>query len=225
MHQGGLFSALLVSAGTAIVGCSGHNVSADGTAGSHADGGTAGSPTGSHANGGAGGAAALRLAQGNLTLSVQKSTAANSNCPTSGKTYVLGAPTGPSGVSAGDRLIDGENGSSIHCSVRGSGPYTFDGTISGTSSENATAKVTITNGVISADGQQGTATISVFTPDLAGTFSSAEGGCAVSVVNQQIKHGSMWAMFSCPSVTLPASGQACSLGAISAFVLENCDGS
>jgi hypothetical protein len=221
MNKGRLFSLLLVSAGTAFVGCSGHNVSPDGAAGSHVSPEGA---AGSQAGGGAGGAGALRPAQGNLTLSVQKSADVSSNCPTPGKSYVVGAPKGPSSVSPGDRLIDGENGASIECSVLGSGPYTFSGTLRGTSSEADTVQVTITNGVIDADGRNGSATISVLTPDLAGTFSSAEGGCAVSVVNQQIKPGSIWAMFSCPSITAAPSGQ-CAIGATSTFVFENCSGS
>src|SRR6187551_2268097 len=74
-----------------------------------------------------------RPPQGNLTLSIQKP--ATGTCPVPGKTYIVGNPKGPSSGSAGDRLVDGQNGASIKCSVKGSGPLTFSGSIKGTSSE------------------------------------------------------------------------------------------
>jgi hypothetical protein len=220
MNRAWWFSLLLVSGGTALAGCSGANET-DATS-EHAAG---------HAGSGAGGADSVaggaghptsRPAQGNLTLNIQSLN--RMSCPVAGKVYVLGDPQGPNTVTPGDRLVDGVNGASIECSVRGTGPYTFSGTISGISSEDATVEATITNGVVNADKLSGSATFSVHTPDLGSTFSSESGGCTVNVIAENVKSGSLWASISCPSVTSPSTGQVCAIGSISAFVLENCDG-
>jgi hypothetical protein len=164
-----------------------------------------------------------------MTISIQKPTTGTLNCPVPGKTYQVGNPKSPSPTDFGDRLIDGEHGASIKCSVHGSGPYTFSGTIKGTSSEKDPVTLTITSGVVNADKTTGTATVAVYTPQLAGTFSSAEGACTITVVGQQIKAGSVWATIACDSVTSSSTGQGCSIGPVSStittFVLENCDGS
>ncbi|MEI9953076.1 MAG: hypothetical protein WDO74_29870 [Pseudomonadota bacterium] len=164
MDRALLASLVLLNAGTALVACSGVSVTAEGAAGSHAGGGASGavSPPGG-GSAGAGGAPVLRPAQANLALSLQPTTGAV-NCPVPGMTYVVGNPDGPTDVTPGDRLIDGEHGASIMCSVRGSGPYTFSGTIHAASSQNDPVTVTITNGVINADKRTGSATVSVITP-------------------------------------------------------------
>jgi hypothetical protein len=166
-----------------------------------------------------------RPAQGNLNLSVQQALVGAANCPVPGKTYVVGNPKGPTAAVPGDRLIDGQNGASIKCSVHGGGPFTFSGTIKGLSSESDKVALTITNGTVNADKLTGTATIAVNTPQLAGTFTSAEGGCTISVVNQNVKGGSIWATAKCESVTEPTTAKTCAVGDTTTFILENCDGS
>jgi len=166
-----------------------------------------------------------RPPQGNVTLSVQKPTTGSLTCPVPGKTYVVGNPKGPTTAAPGDRYIDGENGATIACSVKGGGPFNFSATIKASSTESDKVTMTITSGVINADKKTGTATVGVFTPQLAGTFISPEGGCAVSVVGDNVKPGSLWATVSCPIINYPSTGQACSVGSITTFVLENCDGS
>ena len=164
-----------------------------------------------------------RPAQGGVTLSIEKS---NATCPVPGKTYEVchSKGHGPTNAAAGDRLIDGESGASIKCSVKGNGPYSFSGNIHGLSTENELVTVTITNGVISADKTTGTGTVNVYTPTVMG-FISAEGTCVFNVVNQQVKGGSLWATFSCPSITQASTSQVCAVGTTSAIVFENCDGS
>src|SRR6188508_1440790 len=68
-------------------------------------------------------------AKGNATLSVQQPTTGPATCPVPGKTYVVGNPKAPTTISAGDRFIDGENGATIKCSVKGGGPFSFSATI------------------------------------------------------------------------------------------------
>ena len=166
-----------------------------------------------------------RPAQGNLTLSITRA-AGNTSCPVPGQTYGIGNPKPPTLIpqSYGDRLIDGDNGSSIKCSVKGSGPFTFSGTIKATTPQSDKVTLTITNGVINADKATGTATIAVSTPQLGGTFTSADGACVINVVNSQVKAGSVWAGATCATVTDPSTTNVCAVAATTNFVLENCEG-
>src|SRR4051812_18272959 len=168
-----------------------------------------------------------RPAQGNMTLSIGDPTGAK--CPASAKTYQVGNPTAPSITAVpnedGDRLIDGEKGASIKCSVTGSGPYNFSATIKALSSESDKVTLTVTNGIINADKATGSATVAVNTPQLSGnSFVSEPGACVVSVVNQNVKAGSLWASVSCAKVTLASTGQSCAVGMTTNFIVENCEG-
>jgi len=172
-----------------------------------------------------------RPARANVKLSVQKPVAGTGNCPVPGKTYDVGNPKPPTlppppPGSPGDRLTDGEHGASIQCSVKGSGPFTFSGNIKATSGEGDPVTIGV-SGSVNADKVSGTAKISVFTKELGGSFSSAADGCTVTVVNGNVKAGSVWASISCPSITNPSTAQECSVGpvdrTISNFVFEDCD--
>lgn len=166
-----------------------------------------------------------RPAQGNLTLSLQPPTMGTGTCPVPGRTYVIGNPNGPNSNNAGDRIIDG-HGATIKCSVQGNGTFTFSGTIKGTTGTTPSDQVTLTmtNGTINST--TGTVTASVNVTQLAGNFSSPAGGCMVSVVGDNVKPGSLWATVMCPTISDPsAPGKSCSVGPITTFVLENCDGS
>jgi hypothetical protein len=147
------------------------------------------------------------------------------SCPVFGKTYQVGNPDSPNADMLGDRFIDGENGATIKCSVKGSGPFNFSGTIKAASKESDQVTMTITNGVVNADKKGGTATVSVYTPQLAGSFASPEGSCTVKVLRDEVKPGSIYAQIKCPLITYPSTGQGCSVGDTTTFVLENCDGS
>jgi len=137
---------------------------------------------------------------------------------------VLGDPKGPTNLSPGDRLIDGEQGASISCSVLGTGPYTFSGAIRATTAQGELVDLEMTDGSIT--GETGSVTLSVATPQLASRFRSTAGGCAVTVLGENIKPGSVWASVACPTITDPSTpGATCSVGPVSTFVFENCDGS
>jgi hypothetical protein len=122
------------------------------------------------------------------------------------------------------KIIDGQNGSTVRCSVSGGSTFTFTGNImlGGQGLE-------ISDGTLGAD-KKGTARITVTKSDQPGFSHSlrspAPPDCTVDAVgvagaNQfQVKAGSMWASFSCPTV-LAEPTDACKAGGI--FVLENCD--
>jgi hypothetical protein len=209
MNRVWLLSVLLLSGSACSVACSGSQASSDDAAGK--------------SSGSSGSASLLPPAQGNVTLSIQKLD--SSSCPVASRTYVVGNPRGPNSVNPGDSLIDGEHDAKVSCSVRGNGSYTFSATIQARSSDNDPITLRISDGVINPDGKTGSATIGLFTPQLTSTFSSPESGCLVTVVNEQVKPGSLWATFTCPSISQPATAQACGIGSTSTFVLENCDGS
>jgi hypothetical protein len=126
-------------------------------------------------------------------------------------------------------VVDGDNGTMVSCSVQGKGPFTFSGSLQATATDAAQDPITVafSNGVVNSDKKTGTVTVSVFTPQLDAPYSSGDMPCTVTVINGQIKGGSIWADFSCPSLTTPPSG-VCTSGvapSISTVVFENCDGS
>ncbi|MEI9948621.1 MAG: hypothetical protein WDO74_06450 [Pseudomonadota bacterium] len=161
-------------------------------------------------------------------MSIQRPVTGTTNCPVTGKTYVVGHPDAPTPpMDAGDRFVDGE-GATIKCSVKASSSgFAFSGTITAPSSEKDPVTVSFTNGAISADKVNGTATVYVYTKEVQGFTSTAP--CTVTVVSTNVKPGSLWATFSCPSIKDPTMPQECSIGpvgqTISNFVFENCDGS
>jgi hypothetical protein len=149
-------------------------------------------------------------------------------CPDSGTSYYVARDTSSraSQASAGQSVIDGTNGAKISCSVRPSGAgYTFSGSFTGTTlyAPNYPITVTFSNGMIGDDKVKGTAAISVLTPKLGGTFNS-DMPCPITILEGAIKPGSMWAEFTCPTVSLPLTG-VCTVDTDSVVVFENCDGS
>jgi hypothetical protein len=164
-------------------------------------------------------------AKGDATLSVQQPPTGAATCPVPGKTYVVAKKKGPNTTDAGDRFIDGEDGATIKCSVKGGGPFTFSATIRALSTESAPVTLTLTSGVINADKLTGSATLAVNTPELANTYTSAVGACTIGVVGGNVKAGSLWATISCPLITDSSTGKGCSIGTITTVVLENCEGS
>jgi hypothetical protein len=175
-------------------------------------------------SGASGGAGALP-GQGALTLQIG---GPSTTCPEPGMVYPVGKPA-PSDTDPGQSVIDGESGTAISCSVRGTGPYTFSGSMHATSTDQGRDPITVTfsNGTVNADKTMGTVSVGVFTPQLDSNFTSGSTPCVVTVIDHQVKRGSIWANFSCPSLTSPPSGE-CSSGVapnVSTLVFENCDGS
>ena len=166
-------------------------------------------------------------AQGAITLSVRLPTSSvKGTCPDSGTTYSAGSPIAPTISSPGNSLVDGDKGAHVSCSVRASGGgFAFSGSFapSSTMSEGYPITVTFNGGVVDASGN-GTVNIGVYTPKLSATYTSNP-ACTVKVLGSplQVKGGSIWASFSCPSITNPPSGL-CEVGS-SVIVFENCDGS
>ena len=164
-------------------------------------------------------------AEGGATLSIQSpsSGVSGTSCPVPGRTYEIGNPA-PTQSGPGESAIDGDKGASVKCSVKGNGPFTFSGTLNARNNEDKTpVSITFVDGQVGADKNSGTVSVIVSTLDLSSPFSSAAGACTVNVINQQIKPGSIWATFSCPSITTPPSGR-CTIGGNSVFVFENCEG-
>jgi hypothetical protein len=151
-------------------------------------------------------------------------------CPVSGQAYQIGATDSktkailaPTASDPGQSVISGESGSTISCSVRGGGGnFTFSGSLHAVTPQGDLVSVSFSNGTVGPD-FTGTADVSVYTPQLSGTFSSTS-SCAITVKNQQVKGGSIWATFSCGQIASPPSGL-CGIDASSAIVFENCSGS
>jgi hypothetical protein len=173
-------------------------------------------------------------AQGALTLSVGQPVVHVDGraCPAPGITYQIAATdsktkmvAAPSSITPGESLISGEQGSKISCSVKkSSSGFAFSGSIHGNSQPSGSVvDLQMQAGTIDATSLSGTVNVTVYTPELSGNFASVA-PCTVNVLQSQIKGGSMWASFSCPTVQYDPSG-ACGISSFSTVVFENCDGS
>jgi hypothetical protein len=122
---------------------------------------------------------------------------------------------GPTISNPGVRILDGEDKSKISCAVKGSGTFSVSGSI-----QYGSTSFTILGGSVTA-GASGTGQVSVYTAET-GSLSSASGTpCTFDVTggSLQIKPGSMWAEFNCPTLeTTPAV--ACAASGV--VILENC---
>lgn len=115
------------------------------------------------------------------------------------------------------RTVDGENNAQVSCKVSGS---SFSGRI-----VLGGRALSLANGTLGAD-KKGTAQITVTNSEaLSGSLISPSANCVVNAAkdgtnNFQVKDGSIWASFSCPSVEAPPNEYCTASGF---FVLENCD--
>lgn len=115
------------------------------------------------------------------------------------------------------RIVDGENSAQVSCKVTGS---SFSGRI-----VLGGRALSISSGTLGAD-KKGTAQITVTNSEsLSTSLISPTANCTVDAAGTasnkfQVKGGSMWASFSCPSVEA-APNEYCTAGGF--FVLENCE--
>jgi hypothetical protein len=145
-------------------------------------------------------------------------------CPSNGKHYSLGnpAPT-TSEVDPGSTLINGSKGATVGCTVSGGGTFSFSGSLDAISTEGSTVRIDFTNGVINPPDSNGTITgtaaSDLYTSDLLEVVSTGATPCTLSVINQQVKPGAIWASFTCSSETAPPSDSCNSSGVI---VFQDC---
>jgi hypothetical protein len=150
-------------------------------------------------------------------------------CP-SGAALTFDVPnindTKPAEVLDGDtylhKIIDGEDTSTVNCSVKGKSTFTFGGRIA-----LGPRAIEISNGTMGAN-MKGTARITLTDSGMPG-FSHALSApsvtsctidaSAMTASGFQVKAGSMWASFSCSSVEAQPSDYCKADGF---FVLENC---
>ncbi len=175
-------------------------------------------------------------AQGAATLFVHPPSPSvnQTTCPVPGTTYQVGAPdlkqcpnspTGaPTASCPGGSIISGENGSTISCSVKGSGgSFNFSGSLIAVTAQGQKVDLEFSSGVVTADGTPGPVSISILTPELQGTGGLSTAACTASVLQTQVKGGSIWASFNCPQIGASEKQYLC--GADGVIVFENCSGS
>ena len=143
-------------------------------------------------------------------------------CPVVSLTSALPAVDGPSMLDANTyvkHIADGEGAATVSCKVSGNLRFTFEGSL-----QLGRVALKIQNGVLG-DDRLGTADITVADAQaLQGSLSSAT-PCSIDATNSagqqfQVKAGSIWAAFDCPSVEQPPSSSCAASGV---FVLENCE--
>lgn len=143
-------------------------------------------------------------------------------CPVASLTNALPGVNGPSMLDANTymkHIVDGEGEAAVSCTVSGTSSFTFEGSL-----QLGRLALKITNGVLG-DDKTGTADITVTDgQNLSGSLTSPA-PCSIDATTTsdqtfQIKPGSMWAGFDCPSVE-QAPSESCAASGI--FVLENCE--
>jgi hypothetical protein len=120
------------------------------------------------------------------------------------------------------KLVDGQESGEVSCAVKGSSSFTVEGTI-----KFGNKSLAISSGTLGAD-KKGTARITLRdsgTPGFSGALSAPSANCAIDAAaatgnNFQVKAGSIWGHFSCPSVEQAPSDYCQADGY---FVFENCD--
>ncbi len=120
------------------------------------------------------------------------------------------------------KIIDGEDKAEVNCTVKGKSSYTVEGTI-----KLGNKSLAVSNGTLGAD-KKGTARITLRdsgVPGFSGALSAPSANCTLDAAaaagnNYQIKAGSIWGKFSCPSVEQAPSDYCSAEGY---FVFENCD--
>ena len=168
--------------------------------------------------------------EGAVTLNIRSVNVSGMSCPITAKVYQVydkGTPdaTATSSSETGATVVDGDKGSSISCSVQGTGPFTFSGSLAAVTTESEPITVTFTNGTVDANKSTGTVDVAVYTPDLLATYSNGSTPCSVTANYMQVrpgKPGSIWVNFSCPTISNPPS-HLCGIDT-STIVLENCNG-
>jgi hypothetical protein len=117
------------------------------------------------------------------------------------------------------KIIDGEDSSTVACTVSGGSTFRFSGKIS-----LAGKGIEITGGTLGAD-KKGTASITVSNSvKLSSPLAAPTPNCTIDAApasdnNFQVRPGSMWASYSCPNVE-HAPSDYCKADGF--FVLENC---
>lgn len=160
--------------------------------------------------------AGLRLSLGNASPAIP-----GKSCPVPALTKTVpdvdpnNLMEGPTTSDPGVRVIDGESGSKISCTVKGNGTFSIAANIA-----YGGLTFRILDGTVTAGGT-GTASVSVYTPETFAIASTSANPCSLDVTTPplQVQSGSMWATFRCPALeTSPST--ACSASGV--LVLENC---
>jgi len=121
----------------------------------------------------------------------------------------------PTSSAPGDRVIDGQDGAAVRCSVSGSGAFSISGSLSqGPTSFQISG---------SFNGTTGTGTAAEYDPENGQFLSSKPDDCTITVAPpQEIASGRIWADFKCASFfneSVPSTTQCAATGH---FVFENC---
>lgn len=143
-------------------------------------------------------------------------------CPVVALTSGIPTATGPSMLDADtylDNIVDGEGGAAVSCKVSGNLRFTFEGSL-----QLGGQALKVQNGVLGDDGL-GTADITVVDAQHFPGSLASPAPCSIDATsspgqNFQVKAGSMWAAFDCPSIERAPSDSCAASGV---FVLENCE--
>lgn len=155
--------------------------------------------------------------QGAMTMNLMAPAmaAAGSDCPAPGVTSDLPSGAGPTAEQYRGKVLDGEGGAQVSCSVLGSSSFKVTGRIHAAGIAFEVADLTLVNG-------QGRGRISFRNAQLPSSISSAS--CEVLAVSTsssrlQVQSGALWASFQCGELSAPGGTSCVGSGH---FIFENC---
>jgi hypothetical protein len=128
-----------------------------------------------------------------ITITNASSSGLGKGCPSAPHALKLSGATQPGPSDMGDVWVDGQDGHSVSCSVKGSGTYSVSGRLAGNGATfNINASV--------ANGASGTASIFVLDPTVQMTM--ADTACTIKVDGSyKVEKGAVWANISCTNLT------------------------
>ena len=159
---------------------------------------------------------------GVFSLRAQSPAIAGKMCPVATLTSSIPKSDGPNMLDSDtyvNHIVDGEGAAAVSCKVSGNLRFSFEGTL-----RLGSVSLEIQNGTLG-DDRLGSADIAVRdAQNFAGALASPT-PCSIDAMTGagqyfQVKAGSMWAAFDCPSVE-QAPSDFCAASGV--FVLENCE--
>ena len=202
--------------GSGASGGSGTGGGTGATGGAEATGGSAGA----EANGGSGGSEANPPEVGaSITLAPPSPPRQGFQCNTMGVVKTIGMPA-PTESDPGERVTAGDSGVQASCRVASAESYEIEADIETRATGNLW-KLNL-SGTIDAATKQGTATVSVFTPESLGLTSDPEMPCTLDASSPplEVNPGVLYATFECDAL-MAAPSTLC--GAKGVILIEHCE--
>lgn len=146
-------------------------------------------------------------------------------CPATGSNGLGDPPPSAGPLRAGGRITDGNSDVDVKCTVRGESSFAVSAEIA-----QGPLKFNVSGGTIDSATGTGTFNASFFSPAAGNSFATEDEPCQFDLSTQagqedapQVKAGTLFARFNCPTVWNRGSATPAACGASGVLVLEYCE--